>query len=81
MGSRFAYRRGSIRGSAEMKVRMPHVQPRESVSPANQQVRAEIQSFLQALDSYPDLFARNPNISFEQYLCTLVSAGKTKALS
>ena len=61
-----------------MKVRMSHVQPRESVTPRNQQVRVEIQSFLHALDSYPELFARNPNISFEQYLCSLVSAGKTR---
>ena len=35
---------------------------------ANEQVRKEIQSFLRALDSYPDRVARNPGISFEEHL-------------
>jgi hypothetical protein len=61
-----------------MKVKMSHVQPRESASAADQQVRAEIQSFLEALDSYPALFARNPDITFDQYLSALVSESKTK---
>ena len=33
----------------------------------DEQVRSEIQSFLQALDSYPDRFSREPKISFEQH--------------
>ena len=34
----------------------------------NEQVRVEMQTFLRALDSYPDYFARNPHLTFEQYL-------------
>jgi hypothetical protein len=37
----------------------------------NQQVRRELQKFLQALDSYPDCFAKNPKLSFEQHLRSL----------
>lgn len=40
---------------------------------ANDQVRVEMQTFLRALDSYPDHFARNPNLTFVQYLSSLVS--------
>jgi hypothetical protein len=35
---------------------------------ANEQVRREIQSFLRALDSYPDRVATSPGISFEEHL-------------
>lgn len=38
---------------------------------ANDQVRVEMQTFLRALDSYPDHFVRNPNLTFEQYLHSL----------
>ncbi len=40
----------------------------------NEQVRREIQSFLQALHSYPDRFARNPRLSFEEHRSGLVQA-------
>jgi hypothetical protein len=43
----------------------------------NQQVRIEIQTFLQALHSYPDRFARNPGITFEEYCRSLTPAAKT----
>ncbi|HET7891065.1 MAG TPA: hypothetical protein VFL34_06045 [Candidatus Sulfotelmatobacter sp.] len=33
----------------------------------NEQVRREIQSFLHALKSYPDRFAKEPHITFEQH--------------
>jgi hypothetical protein len=56
-----------------MKVRMHHVQPREMVSLGNERVRLEIQSFLKALDSYPDRFAKEPKVSFEQHLWSLVN--------
>ena len=52
---------------------MNHVQPRESGLPGNEQVRWEIHSFLKALDSYPERFAKEPGITFEQHLCSLVS--------
>jgi len=40
----------------------------------NEQVRKEISSFLQALDSYPKYFARNPLVSFEQHRSSLAEA-------
>lgn len=45
--------------------------PREDSRPANRQADVEIQSFLQALDSYPERFSREPEISFEQHLSSL----------
>ena len=53
---------------------MRHVQPRESFYSCNEQVRVEIQRYLQALASYPDRFARDPDISFKKYLRSLVAA-------
>jgi len=40
----------------------------------NEQVRREMQNFLQALDSYPDRFAREPEISFEEHCSSLIEA-------
>ena len=37
----------------------------------NKQVRVEIETFLQALVSYPDYFAVNPRTTFEQYHSSL----------
>ena len=67
----------NLLGSVEMKARMRHVQPRESVYPGNEQVRVEIQNFLLAIASYPDRFAQDPDISFEQHFGSLAAAGKT----
>jgi hypothetical protein len=63
-------------GCVGMKVRMRHVQPRESFYSANEQVRAEIQRYLQALASYPDRFAQEPGITFQTYLHSLVAASQ-----
>ena len=41
---------------------------------ANEQVRQEIESFLRALDSYPDRVAVSPGISFEEHLGSFVHA-------
>ena len=41
---------------------------------ANEQVLIEMQSFLRALDSYPERFATNPAISFEEHCSSLVEA-------
>ena len=40
----------------------------------NERVRIEMQSFLRALDSYPECFATNPRISFEEHCSSLVEA-------
>ena len=39
-----------------------------------QEVQQEIETFLTALSSYPDRFARNPCLSFEQHLFSLAVA-------
>ena len=59
-----------------MKSRVRHVQPRASIGPVEEQVRSEIQSFLQALVLYPKTFAKNPDITFEQCLGTLLAGGE-----
>lgn len=38
----------------------------------NEQALVEMRSFLQALASYPERFAANPRITFEQYRSSLV---------
>ena len=37
------------------------------------EVQREIDSFLQALSSYPDRFAREPYLSFQQHLSSIVT--------
>lgn len=39
-----------------------------------QEVRREIQNFLLALNSYPERFAHNPCLSFEQYLYNIMAS-------
>jgi len=39
----------------------------------NEQVRREIRSFLRALHSYPERFARDPDITFEEYRSSLLT--------
>lgn len=36
-----------------------------------QEVQQEIENFLRALNSYPDEFAHDPRLSFEQHLSSL----------
>jgi hypothetical protein len=40
----------------------------------NEQVRAEIQTFLQALASYPERFRANPRLTFDDYRLSLIAA-------
>lgn len=37
------------------------------------EVQREIDSFLRALSSYPDRFAREPHLSFEQHLVSIMA--------
>ena len=39
-----------------------------------QQVQEEIETFLNALSSYPARFARDPYVSFEQHLFSIVAS-------
>lgn len=44
----------------------------------NEQVRAEIETFLRALDSYPARFAANPEITFEEYRASLMPPARAR---
>ena len=56
-----------------MKAKVPYERPLQSSVSADEQVRWEIQNFLEALKSYPDRAAKEPDITFEQHLYALVS--------
>jgi len=43
---------------------------------SNEQARSEIASFLQAVQSYPDRFAKNPRVTFDQHCSRLLHAAK-----
>lgn len=45
-----------------------------SEAPRESDVQQEIDSFLRALSSYPDRFAREPYLSFQQHLSSIVTA-------
>lgn len=55
----------------EMKSRVSRIMGSDQVQ-TNENVRAEMQTFLAALVSYPDRFAANPDISFEQHRTSLM---------
>lgn len=48
-------------------------------TPSNEQVQAEISTFLEALLSYEQRFAKEPEVSFEEHFCSLVPAKKKGA--
>jgi hypothetical protein len=45
----------------------------------NEDVRKEMASFLRALHSYPERFARNPGLSFEEHCSALARTGKAES--
>jgi hypothetical protein len=51
-------------------LRVPDVERENEV----QRVQREIDSFLRAVNSYPDRFAREPYLSFQQHLSNMVTA-------
>jgi hypothetical protein len=48
---------------------------------SNERVRVEIQIFLRALDSYPAMFAVNPEISFEEHRARLMDLCRAVSLA
>lgn len=60
---------GEVRDGA---VRMEDQQPS-----GNDQVRKEIRNFLLAVESYPDRFAQDPGVTFEEHHGGLVRATST----
>ena len=63
-------------GCEGMKAKVPYERPLQSSVSADEQVRWEIQNFLEALKSYPDRAAKEPDVTFEQHLYTLVSPAR-----
>jgi hypothetical protein len=59
-----------ISGDKPRMKRKMHVdiQSPELAPPRHEQVQAEIQSFLQAVDSYPARVAKQPGLTFQQHL-------------
>jgi hypothetical protein len=57
-----------------LKVVVKRVTAGEKSKSVDEQVRREIQTFLQALNSYPESFARNPGITFEEHCSKLIRA-------
>lgn len=47
---------------------------------SNELVRVEIETFLLALASYPDRFASDPRITFEEYRSSLAAAAPSGPL-
>lgn len=45
-------------------------------TPREPQVQQEIDTFLAALNSYPDRFSRNPRLSFEQHLFSALTTNQ-----
>ena len=52
-----------------------------SVESREREVRQEIDTFLNAIDSYPKRFEENPNLSFEDYLLRLELEGSRAGLT
>jgi hypothetical protein len=46
----------------------------DSDATREREVQQEIDSFLRALSSYPDRFAREPDLSFRQHLSSIATA-------
>jgi len=44
--------------------------------PREPQVQQEIETFLAALNSYPERFSRNPYLSFEQHLFSVLTTNQ-----
>jgi hypothetical protein len=54
------------------------IQPQEISASCSEPVEDEIQSFLQAVDSYPARVAKEPGISFQQHFQSIRAAEKDR---
>jgi len=66
------------RGWTQMTSKM-HPPAGENRVSSNEQVRVEIRTFLQALNSYPESFSKHPGITFEKYCSSLVPPARKDA--
>jgi len=64
-----------------MKSKKNQVRARDMQPSGNEQVSIEISAYLQALDSYPARFAKNPGITFEEHCSSLVETARAKPAS
>lgn len=64
------------RVSRTRSIQARDAQAGENQVTGNDQVRIEIQSFLQALRSYPERFASNPRLTFEEHCSGLAQTAK-----
>lgn len=67
---------GMCRGVFTMKAARRQERAAASRLSGNEEVRREMQSFLRALHSYPERFAKDPGISFEEHCSELVTRNK-----
>ena len=58
----------------KMKRKPPSISLGKGPMSVDEQVRTEIKTFLLALRSYPDRFAKDPRITFQEYCCSLMQA-------
>ncbi len=66
-----------------MKTKKHHATLYESATPEQKtqhenDAQREIENFLQAVQSYPDRFAREPYLSFQQHLCSIVTEADSR---
>jgi hypothetical protein len=57
-----------------MKSKKHHAIDPSVADAREREAQKEIDSFLRALNSYPDRFAREPYLSFQQHLSSIVTA-------
>jgi hypothetical protein len=57
-----------------MKTKKHHATDLGVADPREHEAQREIDSFLRAVSSYPDRFAREPYLSFQQHLSSIVAA-------
>src|ERR1700726_4695597 len=79
-GSSRIRRRGCAgQGAVKINSQTRSVRAGERRRSENAQVRREIENFLQALHSYPDRFARDPRVTFEEHHGGLIRAAMTES--
>ena len=79
-GSSRIRRRGCAgQGAVKINSQTRSVRVGERRRSENAQVRKEIENFLQAVRSYPDRFARDPRVTFEEHHGGLVRAAMTES--
>jgi hypothetical protein len=57
-----------------MKMSKNHLAEKVYAGGSKREATREVENFLLALDSYPDQFAHNPRLSFQQYFCAVGEA-------